>query len=331
MIEPPSAPDGPSGTVASAPGLFRFTIEGRHAPGLFVAGWISLVVGGSAAFVGLLAGANLPGAALFVGGLAIVLPGLVLLGGSQAVERRHAGLAYAGPAPILVFLALVVALYLVSVVIGTLFRLADVQADGPAVALIAATIQAIVLLGILRLMVVGSEAMSWREMGVRRLDLGGLRDLGWGAVYAWPAVITTSFVVLILLSVINQQPASPLPAAGTTLGLVLNLISGAVIAPVTEELFFRGFTLAAWERMTGPRTAIVRSAILFALIHAIYQTGDTFTAALGSAIVAVGARLPVALFLGWIFVRRRSLWASIGLHATFNAVLLLIAERALTG
>jgi membrane protease YdiL (CAAX protease family) len=148
---------------------------------------------------------------------------------------------------------------------------------------------------------------------------------------AGPAILVTTIVLAVLLSVIHQEPASPLPPTGTTSGLLMNLLSGATIAPAYEELFFRGFTLTAWRRMTGARVAIFRSAILFALIHASFQTGDTFMAALGVAVVAVAARLPVALFLGWVFVRRGSLWASIGLHATFNAVLLLIAERALTG
>ncbi len=60
------------------------------------------------------------------------------------------------------------------------------------------------------------------------------------------------------------------------------------------------------------------------------SVGDTFAAAFGVALVAAGARLPVALFLGLVFDRRRSLWTTIGLHATFNAILLVIAERALS-
>jgi membrane protease YdiL (CAAX protease family) len=40
--------------------------------------------------------------------------------------------------------------------------------------------------------------------------------------------------------------------------------------------------------------------------------------------------LPVAFVLGWVFVRRGSIWAPIGLHATFNAVLLIIANLAPT-
>ena len=35
--------------------------------------------------------------------------------------------------------------------------------------------------------------------------------------------------------------------------------------------------------------------------------------------------MPVALALGWLFVRRGSIWAPIGLHAAFNGILLILA------
>ena len=355
MTDPPSVPDGPSGpatnpsevpAVSGSDGtpagpaaaqastgptlsLFRFTIEGRQAPGLFVAGWIASLIGGSAAFVGLLSGQNLAGALLFVAGLALVLPGLVLLGGSQAIERRQAGLRYAGPSPIVTFLAVVAGWYLAAVAIATPLQVAGLDLTGPAVALLGVSIQALVVVGILRLMVVGSGALSWHDMGVRRPDAAALRDLAWGAVFAAPVVLVTGVVVYGLVTVIGQQPASPLPPTGSAGGLAINLLAGAVIAPLYEELFFRGFTLTAWLRMTTVRAAIIRSAILFALVHAIDQTGSTFAAALGVAVVAAAARLPVAIVLGWVFEQRKSLWASIGLHATFNAILLIVAERAL--
>ncbi len=317
---------------ASVPtGLFRFTIDGRQAPGLFVAGWVGALMGGSAAFIGLLSGRSLPGIVLFVGGLAILLVALLLLGGSQALERRRAGLAYAGPSPILTFGAVVVGWYLAAVVVVTPLQLLGVEVDGPALALLGVTIQGIVVLAILRLLVVGPGALTWHDMGIRRPDTSALRELGWGAMLAAPVVVVTGVVVLALVTVVGQQPVSPLPPTGSSSGLVLNLLTAAIIAPAYEELFFRGFALTAWRHMTGARRAILRSAVLFALIHAIDQTGDTFGAALGVAVVAAAARLPVALVLGWVYDRRGSLWASIGLHATFNAFLLIIAERSLAG
>jgi len=310
-------------------GLFRFTIEGRAAPGLFVAGWIMVLVGGSAAVVGLLGGGNVPATVLFVVGLAVLLVALTLLGGSQAIERRQAGLGYAGPSPILAFAALVVGLYLAAFAVGTPLMLLGLHADGPALALLGVTIQGVVVVVLLRLMVVGSGALTWHDMGVRRPDRLALREFARGALLALPMIFLTGAAAFALVTATGQRPASPLPPAGSFAGLLLNLLAAAVIAPLYEELFFRGFTLTAWRLMTGAQMAIVRSAVLFALVHALDQTGTSFSAAFGAAVVAAGARLPLALAQGWVFDRRRSLWAAIGLHATFNAILVLVSEQAL--
>jgi membrane protease YdiL (CAAX protease family) len=50
--------------------------------------------------------------------------------------------------------------------------------------------------------------------------------------------------------------------------------------------------------------------------------------AIGLAIVGFATRIPVALALGWLFLKRGSIWASFGLHAAFNGVLLILAEVA---
>lgn len=334
----PSDPASPTWAASASPmvsssavmSLFRFTIEGRQAPGLFVGGWIAALIGAGAIFVGLLAGATVAGAVLFVLGMVVLLVALVLLGGSQAIERRAGGAAYAGPSPILTFAAVVVGWYLAAVVVLTPLQIAKVQIEGQALTLLGIGLQAMVVVLILRIMVVGAEALTWSEMGLRRPDRQALVDFASGALIAGPVVLVTGIAVTILVSIIGQQPASPLPPTGSSTGLVANLLAGAIIAPIYEELFFRGFVQTAWVRMSGPRTAIIRAAVLFAFVHILDQSGDTFGAAFGIAIVAAGARAPVALALGYVFNRRGSLWASIGLHATFNAILLIVAERALT-
>ena len=332
----PTAPDLLEPGVGSADtppslGLFRFTTDGRAAPGLFVAGWIAFLIGGSATFVGLLAGRTLPGIVLFVAGIAILLVALVLLGGSQAIERRRAGVAYAGPSPVLAMAAVIAGWYLAAIVVVTPLQALGLTVEGPVLALLGVSLQGLVVVGILRLLVVGPGALTWREMGWTPPSITALREFAGGAIFAVPVIVVTGLAIVGLTTLVGQQPASPLPPTGSTTGLLLNLLSGAVIAPVYEEMFFRGFALSAW-RLTGrPARAIIRSAVLFAAIHAIDQSGDTFSQAIGVAVVAAGARLPVALALGAIFERRRSLWASIGLHATFNAVLLVLAERALAG
>ncbi|MEW5991615.1 MAG: type II CAAX endopeptidase family protein [Chloroflexota bacterium] len=331
----PETEVGPASGPAPAPGpafgLFRFTIEGRRAPGLFVAGWLAALAGGSAAIVGILAGPSVGGAITFVAGLVVLFGGLLLLGGSQVVERRAAGLAYAGPSPILVFGATLVGLYLAVVVIATPLEVLDVRLDAPVLNLLGVAIQAGVVVVILRLLVVGPGALSWSEMGFRGHLPVALRDLAWGAAFALPVVVVTALAVASLVTVFDSAPESPLPPTGTPVGLGINLLAGAVIAPLYEELLFRGFATTAWARVVAPATAIIRAAVLFALAHVLTQGGDNFNQALALAVVGAAGRLPVALVLGWVFIRRRSLWAAVGLHAAFNAILLVVAEAALQG
>ncbi len=48
----------------------------------------------------------------------------------------------------------------------------------------------------------------------------------------------------------------------------------------------------------------------------------------GWRVVGFATRIPVALALGWLFLRRGSIWAPLGLHAAFNGVLLVLGEVA---
>ena len=111
---------------------------------------------------------------------------------------------------------------------------------------------------------------------------------------------------------------------------MLSLLAAAVLAPISEELFYRGFATTAWLRSYGPTRAIVQGGLFFAFVHVLTLGGPDFDHAAKTALVAFVARIPVALALGWLFVRRGSLAASVGLHATFNGVLVLLSALTVT-
>jgi membrane protease YdiL (CAAX protease family) len=180
-------------------------------------------------------------------------------------------------------------------------------------------------------MVVGAGAMRWTDMGLTPGRGNALRALLGGAVFAGPVILVTAVIAAIAAQVAGNVPASPLPPTGTTEGLLLHLLAGAVIAPVAEELLFRGFALTAWQRTLGARAAIIRSSIVFVLAHVLFVGGDGFREAASLAFVAGVARVPVALALGWLYVRTGSLWGPIGLHAAYNAVLIILAEAVIRG
>jgi membrane protease YdiL (CAAX protease family) len=313
------------------PGASFFTIEGRAAPGLFVVGWLATVLGLGFVIVGALSGSRL---FLFLLGPGLLSVGLIAGCGNQAIERRARGAAYAGPSPWLAFATVIAVTYFVGAILGSgldlLARRTGGTPDGPLVQLLGAFLTAAIFLGIVRLTVVGSGALSWREMGVRPIGRQALADFMLGAVTALPVITITSIVAAILIAIFKVVSPSPLPATGELGGLALQLVAGAVIAPVAEEVFFRGFALTAWQRSIGSRRAILRATILFTLAHVVSIQGTSFQNALSLIAVGAGSRVPVALALGWLYVRRRSLWAPIGLHATYNAILLLLAYLAVT-
>ena len=327
----PPAPDAPRPRAA---GLLRFSIEGRRAPGLFVGGWLTTVIGAGLAIIGLLSAPGLPAAILLLTGLVLLSVGFVLLGGSQTVERQAVDEPYGGPSPVLVFLAIVTTTLVVAGVVGTALDLVGVTLDEaakPVGDLLAVVLQAAVFVGLVQLMVVAPGAISWRDMGLRIPRLRALSGLLTGAAFAVPTVFVTGVVASALVSLLGQVPPSPLPPTGTGVGTGLHLIAGAGIAPFAEEVVFRGAALTAWLRTTSPNAAIARSALLFAAAHAIGISGESFGQAFGLAVVASVVRLPVALALGWIYARTGTLWSSIGLHAAFNAILIVVSEAGIAG
>lgn len=97
------------------------------------------------------------------------------------------------------------------------------------------------------------------------------------------------------------------------IGFAVKCVVFVAIAPVVEELFFRGLLLRSLQRRTGAVAAVTLSAAWFGLAH--YSSG-TFGAflALFLALAAFGA------VLGTLAVRTGRLGMSLSAHAGFNAV-----------
>lgn len=86
--------------------------------------------------------------------------------------------------------------------------------------------------------------------------------------------------------------------------MALVILIGAVLAPVIEELVFRGFLYRAWERRWGWIPAMVLSSALFLVYHQGF--GTQF----------VGGLIYVCLLR-----RTGTLWAPIVVHSIHNLVL----------
>ena len=78
------------------------------------------------------------------------------------------------------------------------------------------------------------------------------------------------------------------------------MLAAAVVAPIGEEAFFRGFALTAWWRDLGPRSALIRSALFFAVVHIlnIEVAPDQAGTGLAQALLAFLVILPLGVVLG---------------------------------
>lgn len=88
------------------------------------------------------------------------------------------------------------------------------------------------------------------------------------------------------------------------------LFAFVIVAPVTEELVFRGWILPMLERQYGPRAALIWSSVLFGLVHR--EPAFILYATLAGFI------------LGAIAIRTKSTLASIAVHAGVNATPLFV-------
>jgi len=91
------------------------------------------------------------------------------------------------------------------------------------------------------------------------------------------------------------------------LGNALNLVLLVVMAPVVEELLFRGLLLPAWTARMGQSAAVVLSSLAFALLHVDWLGSFIF-----SAVLSV------------VFLRTGRLWLPILIHAANNALVWIL-------
>ena len=320
--------------TVSRPGLLQ--LAGREAPALYVIGLLTLVLGASA-LVGGFAGA---GVSLAIVALVLIGVGGIALSGASALQRRVdtpvAG--WRGPGPLAIFWTTIpwalLAQLLVAALVSSVGVAAALTTPLGTLALAAASNLATVL--IIGLVVVGSGAVRWRDLVLatpaaspstlpqpdRRGGLAG--DLFWGVALALPILTAAGLFATLVLNGTGLSAPVVLPPAISGVDLAANVLTAGLIAPIGEELLYRGVIAQAWARQSSARRAILFSAIVFAFAHTLTVGGTSVGDALSVAAVAFIVRLPLGIALGWLWIRRRSIVATIALHTAYNLAIVAI-------
>jgi membrane protease YdiL (CAAX protease family) len=173
--------------------------------------------------------------------------------------------------------------------------------------------------------------IGWLAHVARRKGTGSLRrDFGltlrpargaWYADIPWFfAGIGLQIAALLPIGLLNSlyghtAKQDVVKTADAALGWQIPVIALAIVilAPVTEELLFRGALLRSLLRKTSPDAAVFVSAVVFGLVHVV---GDPTVGSL----VALPAIILLGVVAGYQAAKTGNLSRSILLHMGFNAL-----------
>lgn len=150
------------------------------------------------------------------------------------------------------------------------------------------------------------EKTQTEETLASYLGLFGLDNIKWKFVLKWTLLFLSLHFVfsgINHLSEVNNQRF----AKYQEIGILMPFISTVIVAPIAEEIWFRGILYPALHDSTNnPKLAIAVTSIAFSFVHLEFTL----------------LALIVRALLGWLFLRARtiggSLYVSIWLHALWN-------------
>lgn len=113
---------------------------------------------------------------------------------------------------------------------------------------------------------------------------------------------------VVMAADIDSLVPEPIPerALGEGVFRLANIGIIGLVGPLAEEVFFRGFLLAAMVRPLGAPRAMVISSAVFAVGH-----------------LSIGVLVPFFVtgwLLSWLYLRTRSIWPPFAAHAAQNLI-----------
>ena len=165
-------------------------------------------------------------------------------------------------------------------------------------------------------LVVRGKRRGWRELGFKWVDTK--RTITYGGLGALGAlVVSIGIMLLIALLIYLLGGSNPLTAEAeqveTMAGgqLLLSIAVVVILAPIFEELFFRGLFYPPLRRSLGPTLAIIINGIIFGALHMRY--------------LSIISLILVGMILAYVYEKTESLYAPILTHALYNGLVVVIS------
>ena len=164
------------------------------------------------------------------------------------------------------------------------------------------------------------EKESWGALGLKRSL--SWSDIAIGLLSILPYYLVSYLVVTLLSGAfhfVDPTQAQDIPFENLVqrYEYIVSFLALVVLAPIAEELMFRGYFLGKMSEMINKWAAVVITALIFGLLHlpgAVTGNSITLQWAVAADTFALG------LVLGALRIWTGSIWAGILLHMLKNAI-----------
>lgn len=209
---------------------------------------------------------------------------------------------------VLIMAITLVLVYIFSITIRAAFHIGDA-----AQLYLATVVQDLTIIGLIAFFLRKLHQCPWQRISLRMIDFSAaLRSVIWGVA----VLFLMSFLMVLLNHFLPgglppQNVESLLHFGPPPVAFAVAMFLMAILAPIAEEMLFRGYLYQALKRQYNMRMAMLTTSIAFALIHAdVYRFVP----------LLIGGYV-----LNLVAEREKSIVASIITHATWNACMLAMA------
>ncbi|MEK5056564.1 type II CAAX endopeptidase family protein [Niallia sp. FSL K6-0212] len=154
--------------------------------------------------------------------------------------------------------------------------------------------------------------LSWREVGLKSFSANY-----WRAIIGWTFVlIVISIIMVVVIEILigvgpENNKTDSLQSRTTLLNFFIGFVSAAIISPVYEEIFYRGFLYRFIRSKYGILIGMLGSSLIFMIVHI-----PTFNT------------LPInfvsGLIFAWTYEKSGSVVPPIIIHGIFNGIAIIL-------
>lgn len=153
--------------------------------------------------------------------------------------------------------------------------------------------------------------LSWRAVGFNTFQTSY-----WKSIISWTSLlIVISIVIIILMELLGGTTENTkTESLQNNIGIwtiLIAFVSAAIISPIYEEIFYRGF-LYRWFRVKwGVPAGILLSSFVFTLVH--IPTYNTLPINFLSGVI-----------FSWTYEKTKSIYPGMIIHAVFNGIAVVL-------